>query len=118
MNERFAPDLQSLLQAIETDIYSRPESVISPLRQLLLRCNSDKQLCYAYEHLGFAYLRLAEHRMSRIFYEEALSYEPNNFYVLANLAHAVYESGDRQKGIEYGRRALQLKDESAVAAGY
>lgn len=117
MNEGFQPDLHGLIQTIEKDLFGNPESVIGPLRELLRRCNGDRQLCYAYSQLGFAYLRLAEHRMSKIFYEHALQLQPNDIYILANLAHAVYELGDRSKGVEYGRRALQLKDEMSVATG-
>jgi len=117
MSATFPTDLQPLIRSIERDIYDHPESVIKPLRGLLLRPIDNAQLCYTYEHLGFAFLLLAEHRMSRIFYEHALSLEPDNVYVLANLAHAVYELGDKGAGIEYGRRALRLKDTLAMVAG-
>jgi tetratricopeptide (TPR) repeat protein len=117
MAENFPPHLGALVRGIERDIYTRPESVIAPLRQLLQQCNSDEQIGYTCGQLGFAYLRLAEHRMSEIFYEYALIHQPDNVTLLANLAHAVYETGDKQKGVEYGRRAFKLKDQIAVAAG-
>ena len=116
MSESFGRDVEHLIRAIEKNIYEHPESVIGHLRELLRRCNSDAQLGYTYTQLGFAYLLLSEHRMSRIFYEHALSLQPNNAYVLANLAHAAYELGDKATGVAYGRRALRLKDEMVMAA--
>ena len=117
MSQNFPPSLEVLVRTIEKDIYRQPKSVIEPLHQLLERCTGDEQLCYAYEQLGFAHLLLAQHRMARIFYERALALQPENIYVLANLAHAVYELGDKTAGVEYGRRALGLKDKMATAAG-
>jgi len=117
VNHGFPPALHPLIRAIEEHIYSRPESVLGHLRELLARCNGDAQLCYAYQQLGFAHLRLSEYRMSKIFYEQALALEPNDFYILANLAHALYELGDKARGVEYGRRALQSKDQSVAGKG-
>src|SRR4051812_27951018 len=117
MSQNFPPHLEALIRTIERDIYTDPRSVIEPLRQLLPQCNSSEQHCYVYEQLGFAHLLLSEHRTSRIFYERALHLQPDNVYVLANLAHAVYELGDKAAGIEYGRRALGLKDKIAMTAG-
>ena len=117
MSQNFPPSLELLIRTIERDIYGQPQSVIEPLHELLRRCTSGEQLCYVYEQLGFAYLLLSQHRMSKIFYEHALKLQPDNVYVLANLAHAVYELGDRTAGLEYGRRALGLKDKMAMTAG-
>jgi acetolactate synthase regulatory subunit len=114
MNVSFPPELAGLIQAIERDHYARPESVLGPLRQLLQQCTDLDQVAYACEKLGFAHLRLGEHRMSRVFYEHAMQLQPNNFYILANLAHAVHELGDTEIAVGYGRRALRLKDQSVM----
>jgi hypothetical protein len=112
-----APDVEALIQAIQKDIYNHPESVLRPLRQLLQLGKSDEELCYVYGQLGFAYLLLGEHRMSKIFCERALQLQPDHVQVLGNIAHAACELGERARGVEYGRRALRLKDEMAIAAG-
>jgi len=117
LNVSFPPELAGLIQAIERDHYARPESVLAPLRQLLQQCNDPDQIAYVCEKLGFAHLRLSEHRMSRVFYEHAMQRQPNNFYILANLAHAVHELGDTEMAVGYGQRALRLKDQSVMQAG-
>ena len=113
----FPSEFAALIRIIESELYTQPESAAQRLRKLLLQCAGDAQLCYTYEHLGFAYLLLGEHRMSKVFYEQALHLQPDNAYILANLAHAVYELGDKQNGVEYGRRALRIKDETANSPG-
>lgn len=114
MSASFPPELAGLIQTIEQQHYARPESVLEPLRQLLQRCTNPDQVAYTCEKLGFAHLRLAEHRMARVFYEHARQLQPGNFYILANLAHAVHELGDTSIAVDYGRRALSLKDQSAM----
>ncbi|HBH53878.1 MAG TPA: hypothetical protein DDY91_18485 [Planctomycetaceae bacterium] len=117
MGVSFPPEVEGLIQAIERDHFVRPEAVLGPLRQLLQRCADRDQIAYVCEKLGFAHLRLGEHQMSRIYYEHALRLQPENFYILANLAHALFELGDRAEGVDHGRRALLLKDQSVMAAG-
>ncbi|MFN8855897.1 MAG: tetratricopeptide repeat protein [Planctomycetaceae bacterium] len=116
MGVSFPPEVEGLIQAIERDHFVRPEAVLGPLRQLLQRCADRDQIAYVCEKLGFAHLRLGEHQMSRIYYEHALRLQPGNFYILANLAHALFELGDRAEGVDHGRRALLLKDQSVMAA--
>ena len=116
MSESRTPGVEQLIQTIQKDIYNHPESVLRPLRHLLRQADSDALLLYAYAHLGFAHLLLGEHRMSKIFCEHALSLRADA-QVLSNLAHAVWELGEKAPAVEHGRRALGLKDEAAVAGG-
>ncbi len=83
---------------------------------MLRQCHSPEHLAYLYEQLGFAHLILGEHRLSCLFYEQARALQPPNMYVLANLAHALYELGERGRAVEIGREALQLKDALACQA--
>lgn len=117
MSVTFPPELAGLIQTIERDHYTRPEFVLGPLRQLLQQCTDPDQVAYTCEKLGFAHLRLGEHRMSRVFYEHAMQLQPTNYYIFANLAHAVHELGDTELAVNYGRRALRLKDQSVMQAG-
>ena len=117
MSVSFPPELAGLIQTIERDHYARPESVLTPLRRLLQHCTNSDQVAYTCEKLGFAHLRLAEHRMARVFYEHALQLQPDNFYILANLAHAVHELEDTSVAVRYGQQALRLKDQAAMQGG-
>lgn len=113
----FPPRLAGLIDAVRGAIPGHPEEAIVALRRLLPECESDEQLAYSFEQFGFAYLLLGEHRLSSLFYEKTLSIAPDNVYALANLAHALFELGDRTRAIETGRRALRAKDTAATAAG-
>ena len=117
MSASFPPELAGLIRTIEQDHFTRPESVLGPLRRLLQRCTEPDQIAYTCEKLGFAHLRLAEHRMASVFYEHALQLQPENFYILANLAHAVHELGDTAAAVGYGQQALRLKDQLAMQGG-
>jgi hypothetical protein len=112
----FPNALQPLVEQVEEQAFSQPSRAIEAARQLLKHCNSTEQLAYVYEQLGFAHLILGEHRLSCLFYEQARALQPRNMYVLANLAHALYELGEREKAVQIGREALMLKDQHACQA--
>jgi len=116
MNIVFPEDWRPLVAQVQTNVYSKPARAIEAARQLLKRCSSPEHIAYVYEQLGFAHLILGEHRLSCLFYEQARKIDPNNIYVLANLAHAQYELGERVKAVHVGREALRLKDELACRA--
>lgn len=109
----FPVALHPLVKQLEDDAYSNPSRAIEVARQLLKHSHSPEQLAYVYEHLGFTHLILGEHRLSCLFYEQARTFQPQGTYILANLAHAQYELGQRDKAVETGREALMLKDQIA-----
>ena len=113
MGVTFPASLHPLVQEVEAHAYVRPEASIEAARRLLKQCHVPEHLAYVYEQLGFAHLLLGEHRLSGLFYEQALALEPNSIYALANLAHARYELGHREEAVRIGREALRLKDEEA-----
>lgn len=113
MDKLFPLALRPLADRVESYAYSHPPLAIEAARQLLKQCNGADQLAYVYEHLGFAHLILGEHRLSCLFYEQARALQPWNVYVLANLAHAQHELGEREKAVQTGREALMLKDQQA-----
>jgi tetratricopeptide (TPR) repeat protein len=113
MTATFADALGPLVQQIEAHVYSNPPRAIDAARQLLKQCGEPAQVAYVYEQLGFAHLVLGEHRLSCLFYEQARAFDPRNMYVLANLAHAQFELGDKEAATRTGKDALQLKDEDA-----
>ncbi len=116
MGVTFPEALHPLVQQVEAHAYAQPPLAIEAARQLLRQCHSPEHLAYLYEQLGFAHLILGEHRLSCLFYEQARALQPPNMYVLANLAHALYELGERGRAVEIGREALQLKDALACQA--
>lgn len=113
MSVTFPEALHPLVQQVQTHVYVRPALAIEAARQLLRQCRLPEHLAYVYEQLGFAHLILGEHRLSCLFYEQARALQPDNMYVLANLAHARYELGEREEAVQIGREALRLKDELA-----
>ena len=115
MSVTFPPDLHPLVQQVEAHVYAQPPLAIEAARQLLKQCQQPEHLAYVYEQLGFSHLILGEHRLSCLFYEQARALQPQNMYVLANLAHARYELGDHQEAVHLGQQALKLKDELACS---
>lgn len=115
MRVAFPEDLRTLVDQVEAHVYAQPQIAIEAARQLLKQCTHAEHLAYVYEQLGFSHLILGEHRLSCVFYEQARALQPTNIYVLANLAHARYELGEREDAIHLGRTALQLKDQQACA---
>ncbi len=113
MAAHFPQDCALLVAQVESQVYAQPQRAIEAARELLKQVHSDEQLAYVYEQLGFAHLILAEHRLSCVFYEQALALQPRNMYVLANLAHALYELGEHARAVDMGRAALHIKDEEA-----
>lgn len=113
MSVVFPQDLRPWVDQVEAHVYANPALAIEAARQLLRHCHSPEHLGYVYEQLGFAHLILGEHRLSSLFYEQARALAPDNMYVLANLAHAQYELGEREQAMQNGRRALALKDRQA-----
>lgn len=113
MAVHFPEDLAHLVKQVESQVYAAPQGAIAAARELLKRVNSDEHLAYVYEQLGFAHLILAEHRLSCVFYEQAQALQPRNMYVLANLAHALYELCEHPRAVDMGRAALHIKDEEA-----
>ncbi|MEN9889560.1 MAG: hypothetical protein RL559_1597 [Pseudomonadota bacterium] len=109
----FPPAWHPWVQEIQAHVYSQPPRAIQAARELLKVCRSNEHLAYAYEQLGFAHLLLGEHRLSCVMYEQARALQPDNMYVLANLAHALYELGEHERAVHVGRQALQIKDDSA-----
>jgi hypothetical protein len=112
----FPEDLQPLVEQVQANNYSHPQKAIEATRQLLMHCRDAEHIAYAYEQLGFAHLLLGEHRLACLFYEQARTLNPNNIYVLANLAHAQYELGEPEKAVRIGKKALRLKDQEACQA--
>ena len=104
------------VQQIQAHVYSQPPRAIEAARELLKVCQDEAHLAYVYEQLGFAHLLLGEHRLSCVMYEQARSLQPDNMYVLANMAHALYELGEHERAVQLGRQALQIKDLSACEA--
>ena len=117
MGVTFPQALHALVQQVEVHVYSRPPLAIEAALQLLKHCQQPEHLAYVYEQLGFAHLILGEHRLSCLFYEQARALQPQSFYVLANLALARYELGEREEAVQIGREALRLKDEQACRDG-
>ena len=115
MAAHFPDDLAHLVKHVESQVYTQPQRAIEAARELLKRVHADAHLAYVYEQLGFAHLILAEHRLSCVFYEQALALQPRNMYVLANLAHALYELGEHTRAVDMGRAALRIKDEQACS---
>ena len=113
MSATFSQDLAPWVQEIEAQVYGNPQRAIDASRQLLKQCTEPAQVAYVYEQLGFAHLILGEHRLSCLFYEQARAFDPDNMYVLANLAHAQYELGEHAQARISGAAALRLKDGSA-----
>lgn len=113
MGVTFPEALHPLVQQVQAHVYARPALAIEAARELLRQCHLPEHLAYVYEQLGFAHLILGEHRLSCLFYEQARALQPHNIYVLANLAHARYELGEREDAVQIGREALRLKDELA-----
>ena len=109
----FPQDWHPLVEQVQAHSYSHPQRAIEAARELLKRCQTPEHIAYVYEQLGFAHLILGEHRLSCLFYEQARTLDPNNMYVLANLAHAQYELGEREQAKHTGREALRLKDQEA-----
>lgn len=116
MNIVIPEDWLPLVAQVQTNVYSQPARAIEAARQLLKLCSSPEHMAYVYEQLGFAHLILGEHRLSCLFYEQARKIDPDNIYVLANLAHAQYELGECVKAVHTGREALRLKDKLACSA--
>ena len=116
MSVTFPAALHPLVQQVEAHVYAQPPLAIEAARALLKQCQQPEHLAYVYEQLGFAHLILGEHRLSCLFYEQARALQPQNIYVLANLAHARYELGEREQAVHIGREALRLKDEQACEA--
>lgn len=112
----FPDALGPLVQEIEAHVYANPPMAINAARQLLKQCSQPAQVAYVYEQLGFAHLILGEHRLSCLFYEQARGFDPHNMYVLANLAHAQFELGDKEAAKQTGKEALRLKDEAACGS--
>lgn len=112
----FPEALRPWVDQVEAHAYTHPALAIDAARQLLKQCHSPEQLGYVYEQLGFAHLILGEHRLSCLFYEQARAWDPDNMYVLANLAHAQYELGEREQAVQTGRRALAIKDRQACGS--
>lgn len=96
---------------VDQNVFSNPEDVIKPLRELLKFEHNSAGYSYIYSHLGFAYLRLSEYKLAEIFYLRALDYKQNDVYSLANIAHASFELNKKDKAIYYGQLALQKKAE-------
>lgn len=113
MTVTFPLALHALVERLQAQVYERPALAIEAARQLLKQCHAPEQLAFVYEQMGFAHLILGEHRLSCLFYEQARALQPYNMYVLANLAHARYELGEREEAVAIGRQALQLKDQLA-----
>lgn len=112
----FPKDWLPLVAQVQTHVYSQPARAIEAARQLLKLCSKPEHMAYVYEQLGFAHLILGEHRLSCLFYEQARTIDPDNIYVLANLAHAQYELGECVKAVHTGREALRLKDKLACSS--
>lgn len=111
----FSENLQSLVDQVQANSYAHPNVAIDAARQLLKHCHTPEHIAYVYEQMGFAHLILGEHRLSCLFYEQARSLQPENMYILANLAHAQYELGDKDKAVRTGRQALKIKDQEACS---
>ncbi|MEY4750697.1 MAG: hypothetical protein RIQ60_2911 [Pseudomonadota bacterium] len=111
----FPDALAPLIRQIEAHVYANPPLAIDAARQLLKQCRQADHLAYVYEQLGFAHLILGEYRLACLFYDQARELAPPNMYVLANLAHARFELGERDAAVTIGREALRLKDELACA---
>ncbi len=109
----FPEDWHPLVAHVQANVYSKPQQAIEAARQLLKLCSSAEHIAYVYEKLGFAHLILGEHRLSCLYYEQARDLDPENIYILANLAHAQYELGEHVKAVHTGRKALRLKDKLA-----
>jgi tetratricopeptide (TPR) repeat protein len=109
MNVHFPEDLAHLVAQVQSQVYAHPQRAIEAARELIKRVHSEEHLAYVYEQLGFAHLILAEHRLSCLFYEQALALQPRNMYVLANLAHALYELCEHPRAVDMGRAALQIE---------
>lgn len=109
----FPQDLAHWVEQIESQVYTQPQRAIEAARELLKRVHSNEHIAYVYQQLGFAHLILGEHRLSCVFYEQALALQPRNMYVLANLAHALHELGEHPRAVDMGRAALHIKDEEA-----
>ncbi|MBM3386568.1 MAG: tetratricopeptide repeat protein [Betaproteobacteria bacterium] len=107
---------QPWLQQLQTHVYAQPQRAIEAARELLKVCRSEEHLAYVYEQMGFAHLLLGEHRLSCLLYEQARALQPQNMYVLANLAHALYELGEHERAVACGREAMQIKDQEACQA--
>lgn len=101
------------VQQIQTHVYAQPARAIEAARELLKVCQREEHIAYAFEQLGFAHLLLGEHRLSAVMYEQARALQPHNMYVLANMAHALYELGEHERAVALGREALRIKDQSA-----
>jgi hypothetical protein len=115
MSVEFPAELRGLVAQVQGNVHSQPQQAIASARALLKLIERPEHLAYTYEQLGFAHLVLGEHRLSCLFYEQALALEPGNFYALAIMAHAQYELGSRETAVWTGRRAMRLKDEHACA---
>lgn len=111
----FSENLQPLVDQVQANSYAHPNVAIDAARQLLKHCHTPEHIAYVYEQMGFAHLILGEHRLSCLFYEQARSLQPENMYILANLAHAQYELGDKDKAVRTGRQALKIKDQEACS---
>lgn len=111
----FPPNLMNLVNTIQVNSYTQPNVAIEAARKLFKSCQTDVHIAYVYEQLGFAHLVLGEHRMAIAFYEQANRLSPENFYVLANLAHALYEVGNHEAAVTHGRLAMHLKDSQVCA---
>jgi tetratricopeptide (TPR) repeat protein len=111
----FSENLQPLVDQVQANSYTHPAVALEAARQLLKHCHTPEHIAYVYEQMGFAHLILGEHRLSCLFYEQARSLQPENMYILANLAHAQYELGDKDKAVRTGRQALKIKDQEACS---
>ena len=112
----FPPAWHPWVQQVQAHVYSQPLRAIEAARELLKVCQDEEHLAYVYEQLGFAHLLLGEHRLACVMYEQARTLQPENMYVLANMAHALYELGEHERAVQLGRQALQIKDQSACEA--
>ena len=116
MNVVFESQYEALVREAESCLYKDPQHAILILRGLIKACKLSDHMAYLYEHMAFAYLLLGEHRLSRLFYEQTLQLKPNNMYAMANLAHVLFELGERDRAVLVGRSAMQEKDQDACAA--
>ena len=62
MSASFPPELAGLIRTIEQDHFTRPESVLGPLRRLLQRCTEPDQIAYIHSLMKNTFLRTREGR--------------------------------------------------------
>jgi tetratricopeptide (TPR) repeat protein len=120
------------VQALERHSLRRPDDVIAFVRLGLLYSGQrqnrqaiaaytsalhlEREVAFAYQGRGDAYLNIGKQREAIADYEAALVREPDNSGVLNNLAWVLATSPDA--GLRDGRRAVELATKACELTGY